>query len=197
MRLFYRFCGFFVRVIMKLLWHYTLVNKENLQGINSAIIACNHTSWFDPPFIGAVIPFEIGILAKAELFKNRFFRALITTLNAIPVERHKADMGAITACKNLLDTGKSLLLFPQGTRHGKNIKPGVGLFAMQMQREILPIYIENADKFLLCFLFIRRMKIVVGKPIKIDYFKDWEQTKESYQRLAEHVYANIMELRYA
>jgi len=170
------------------------VNKENLQGVQSMIIACNHTSWFDPPFVGAVIPFEIGFLAKAELFKNKAFGALIRWLNAIPIVRHTADMAAITACKNLLDTGKSLLMFPQGTRHGRTIKPGVGMFAVKMERDILPVYIENADKLLLCLLFIKRMKIVIGTPIRLT---NQEQTKENYQRIAEHVYEQIMELKYA
>jgi len=194
---FYRFCGTAVRIIMWLFWHYRLVNKDNLKGISSVIIASNHISWFDPPFIGAVIPFEIGYLAKAELFRRKFLRTLITALNAIPVVRNRADMSAISASKDLLNTGRSLLMFPEGTRKGKSIKPGVGMFAMKMERDILPIYIENADKPLQCMLFLKRMKIVFGDPIKKEYWEGWTPEKENYQKLAEHVFARIMELRYA
>jgi len=179
---------------MHLFWHYKLVNKANLQGISSVIIACNHISLFDPPFVGSVIPFEIGFLAKAELFKNKWFGKLITTLNAIPIVRHKADMAAITASQALLDTGKSLLMFPEGTRKGKTIKSGVGMFAMKMQRDILPVYIENADKPFQCLFFLKRLKIVFGNIIQRDYWEGWSQTKESYQKLAEYVYSQIMEL---
>jgi len=183
-----------VRIIMRLFWHYKLVNKANLQGVSSVLIASNHISWFDPPFIGAVIPFEIGFLAKAELFKHKWFGSLIAHLNAIPIVRHKADMAAITASKALLDTGKSLLMFPEGTRKGKKIKPGVGMFAMKMQRDILPVYIENADKPLQCMFFLKRLKIVIGEKIQRNIWEGWSQDKDSYQKLAEYVYSQIMEL---
>jgi 1-acyl-sn-glycerol-3-phosphate acyltransferase len=196
MRKFYKYSGNFVRALMRHLWGCEVIHGERLSEAKSLIIASNHISWYDPPLIGAVIPYEIAYLAKAELFKNRLFRALITTLNAIPITRNAGDMKGITNAMNVLNSGKSLLMFPEGTRKGKNIKPGVGMFAMKMRKDILPLYIENSDRLMSCvFSSKRKIRIVVGEQIKAEYFAEWEENKESYQRLAEYVYGKIGELR--
>lgn len=180
---------------MRLIWHYEVINKERLHNVKSVIIVANHISWFDPPFIGALTPFEIAYLGKAELFKNKIFGFLLRKVNCIPVVRHKVDMTAINTSMQILESGKCLLMFPQGTRHGKKIKPGVSLFAMKMKKDILPIYIENADKPLDCFFFRKKTRLIIGQPIKYEYFADWEQNKENYQKLADFVFSKIMELK--
>ena len=194
MRKTYWLAGFVTRIIMMLFWHYKVVNHSRLKDAKSVIIASNHISNFDPPFIGAVTPFEIAYLAKSELFKRKIFAGLIRHLNAIPIVRGKTDMNAINKAMKILDSGKSLLLFPEGTRKGKSIKPGVGMFAMKMQKDILPIYIENADKPLHCMFFFKRTKIIIGELIPKEYFIEWESEKENYQKLAEYVYSKIKEL---
>jgi len=181
---------------MKFLWRYEVLHKERIHKARGAIIVANHISWFDPPFIGAAVPYEIAFLAKEELFKNKFFGNILRKLNVIPVNRRGADIKAITAVINVLNSGKSLLLFPEGTRKGKTIKPGVGLFAIKTKKDILPIYIENSDNLTSClFSASKKIKIVVGEPIEYDFFKDWEQSKENYQKLADHAYQKIMELK--
>ena len=183
---------------MKSVWQYEIINKERFQLAKSVIIASNHISWFDPPFIGAVVPFEICYLAKAELFKNKIIGKYLSVINVIPYVRGTADMKAISTVLTILNSGRSLLMFPEGTRKGKNIKPGVGLFAMKTQRDILPVYIENSDKLLSCFFSrTKKIKIVLGEPISYDYFATWEQTKENYQKLADYTYSKIKELKHA
>jgi 1-acyl-sn-glycerol-3-phosphate acyltransferase len=179
---------------MWLFWHYKVINYSGLANAKSMIIASNHISNFDPPLIGAVTPFEMAYLAKAELFKNKIFGALLRKLNVIPVIRHSADMTAINYSMGILGEGKSLLLFPEGTRNGKSIKPGVGLFAIKTQKDILPIRVENTDKFWQCLFFLKRARLIIGEPIKKEFFADWSHDKESYQKLADHVYSKILEL---
>jgi 1-acyl-sn-glycerol-3-phosphate acyltransferase len=180
---------------MKSLWGYEVINKEWLYNAKSSLIASNHISYYDPPFIGAVTPYEISYLAKAELFKNKLFAALIRALNAIPIVRNATDLKGITNIIKVLNEGKSLLLFPEGTRHGTSIKPGVGMFAMKLKKDILPLYIENTDRLSSCVFSKRKIRIIVGEPIQVAYFADWEMTKENYQKLAEYTYSKIMELK--
>ena len=195
MRKRYKIAAWAARIPMILCWHYKIENKKYLQNEDTTIIAANHISWFDPPFIGSITPYEIAYLAKAELFKKPILSFIIKQLNAIPIVRNMADIKGMNNIKKTIEDGKALLMFPQGTRYGKNIKPGIGMFAMQMKKDIIPIYLENTDKPIQCLFFIKRTKIVVGKPIKYTEFKDWEQNKENYQKLSNLVYEKIMELK--
>ena len=186
-----------MRLFMILFYHYEIQNEDRLKNIQSpVIVAMNHISWFDPPCIGAIAPFELAFLAKAELFRNPIFGGMIARLNSIPIHRGKPDKEAISTALNALKNKKSLLLFPEGTRKGKSVKPGVGMFAVKMQKDILPIYIENSDKLLSCAVFRRKLIIKVGQLVKISEFNNLTEDKKSYQIIAETVYKKILDLKY-
>jgi len=179
---------------MKVFGNLKVINKEGLINAKSCIIASNHLSWFDPPYIGAMTPYEIAYLAKSELFKYKLGNYLLRLGNAIPVKRNQTDINAISNVLKVLDAGKTLMLFPQGGIKRKTIKPGVGLFAMKMKKDIIPVFVKNTDKPIACFFRLKKTMIIVGQPIKYEFFADWEQTKENYQKLANFVFEKIMEL---
>ena len=195
----YKISVVLTRFFMKYVWRYEVVHKERLLEAKGVIFVANHISWFDPPFIGSIIPFEIAYLAKEELFFPIFFGNILRKLNAIPVNRRGADIKAVTSVIKVLDSGKSLLLFPEGTarrRKKTGAKPGVGLLAIKAQRDILPIYIENSDEHLSTILSPKKkIRIVIGEKIKYEHFAEWEANKENYQKLADYAFSKIMELK--
>jgi len=195
MHYFYRFSWYGTRLLLHLVWGLEIVFPERLNLTESVIVAANHLSNYDPPVVGAVLPFEICFLAKSELFKNKLFGALIRKYNAIPIVRHTSDWKGINQVLNILETGKSLLLFPEGTRKGKIIKPGVGMFAMKAQKNILPIWVENTDCLGKCLFRKRRLRVVIGELIKYESFQNWEQCKENYQKIADYTFQKIGELK--
>ena len=87
------------------------------------------------------------------------------------------------------------MVFPEGTRKAASVKPGVGKFALEMEKDILPVFIENSDDIWGCFSGKKHLKFVVGQFIKIDQFKDLEHTKENYQYVADYVMERINELK--
>jgi len=94
-----------------------------------------------------------------------------------------------------LSAGESILVFPEGTRKSAKIKPGTGKFALEMQKDIQPVFIENSDDIKGCIFGKKRLKFVIGKLIKIEQFKDMELTKENFQYLSEYVMDKINELK--
>ena len=56
MRKSYSFITTSVRIYMKIFWKLQIINSERLSEISDCIIAANHISAFDPPFIGSIIP---------------------------------------------------------------------------------------------------------------------------------------------
>jgi len=165
-----------------------IINKQQIKNAHGCIIAANHISWFDPPFIGSVLPFSINYLAKAELFRNKIFGNLLKKLNAIPIKRGTIDRKAIEIVKEKLQSGNSVLIFPEGTRKSSKAKSGIGKIALETGKDILPIYIENSDKFWSCLIGKKGLKIIFGEKIKAAEFSQWEKNKDNYRKLAEMIW---------
>jgi len=184
-----------VRFMMNVLWRLEICGKEKLKNMENCIIAANHISAYDPPFIGSIIPIEIHYLAKWELFKNKLLAAILLSLNCIPIKRGKVDKNAITRVKIVLRKNRSILIFPEGTRKSSRVKSGIGKFALETKTDICPVYVENSTDFWGCFLGRKRLRIIIGDRIKADEFKAWEANKENYQKLSQYVMEKIFELK--
>ncbi len=183
-----------VKYYMIVFWGLEIINKERLSSVQNCIIAPNHIAAVDPFFIGAIIPVEIYYLAKIELFKNKIVGSILKFLNAIPVKRGMIDKAAIRFVIRVLNKGHSILIFPEGTRKSASVKSGVGKFAIQLKKDILPIYIKNSPYFWKCFLRKEKLKIVIGEKITAESFSNLDEIKENYRSLAEDVLKKINEL---
>ncbi len=183
-----------VKYYITIFWGLEIINKERLSSVQNCIIAPNHVAAVDPFFIGSIIPVEIYYLAKIELFRNKAVGSILKFLNAIPVKRGMIDKAAIRFVTQVLNKGHSILIFPEGTRKSASVKSGVGKFAMQLKKDILPIYIKNSPFFWKCFLRKEKLKIVIGEKIKAESFSNLDEIKENYRSLAEHVLKKINEL---
>lgn len=184
-----------VRFYMRVFWRLKVYNEERLKDLQNCIIAANHISAFDPPFIGALVPIEIHYLAKWELFKNKLFGAFLLSVNCIPIKRGRIDKAAITRVKMVLRKKRSILIFPEGTRKSTRVKSGIGKFAIEAKTDICPVYIENSTDFWKCFLGKKRLKIVIGERIKAEEFAALEASRENYQKLSEQVMNKILDLK--
>ena len=183
-----------VKYYITIFWGLEIINKERLSSVQNCIIASNHVAAVDPFFIGSIIPVEIYYLAKIELFRNKAVGSILKFLNAIPVKRGMIDKAAIRFVTRVLNKGHSILIFPEGTRKSASVKSGVGKFAMQLKKDILPIYIKNSPFFWKCFLRKEKLKIVIGEKIKAESFSNLDEIKENYRSLAEDVLKKINEL---
>ncbi|MCX7994882.1 MAG: 1-acyl-sn-glycerol-3-phosphate acyltransferase [candidate division WOR-3 bacterium] len=158
------------------------------------IIASNHLSFLDPPLIGYTAFREIFFLAKPGLFTiSKFFTWLIKTYNAINLE---AGQGLRPAIK-LLKSGRAVVIFPEGTRSRKGVllpfNPGVGFLAINYNVPVVPVRIINSNKnWLTLILRWHKLKIVYGKPVYPDGFKN---TKADYERFATKIREEVSRLK--
>ena len=72
--------------LFKVLYRYQVDNGFNIPIEGGYIVACNHLSYSDPVLLGLGQKRRLFFMAKGELFKNKFFGALIRTHGAFPVE---------------------------------------------------------------------------------------------------------------
>jgi 1-acyl-sn-glycerol-3-phosphate acyltransferase len=140
------------------------------------LFVSNHQSHFDPILAGLGLwrrPFYA--LARTTLWHNPLLAWLISSLNAIPVERNSGDLKAMRRCMDVLIDGQTLLLFPEGTRtphadgHMGRFKPGLLLIIKRSRPRIVPVAIEGAQ-----FIWPRtrkfpcltgRIGVMYGQPI--------------------------------
>jgi 1-acyl-sn-glycerol-3-phosphate acyltransferase len=145
--LYWRFCRFWLR------WQTVLQFKVRLHGIRHVpvegpvVLVCNHQSFMDPVLVTMALPRESCYMARESLWHNRFFGWLIESLNAFPVKRNTADIGAIKESLRRLKHGMSLVVFPEGTRTPDGrihpMLPGLAAIVRKAAVPIVPTLIDG------------------------------------------------------
>jgi 1-acyl-sn-glycerol-3-phosphate acyltransferase len=175
---------------------------DNVPRKGPFLVACNHASYFDPPFLGAALGGrEIFSLAKKSLFGSRIWNWLFTRLNSIPVDRKGADMSAVRSVLKLLRDGGSMMIFPEGTRSvdGKigNAHAGVGMFACRSGVQVVPCRMFGTYKIMNRSSrfpnFNERATIVFGKPLQASEY-DVGNSATRYQDAADIIMDRIRAL---
>ena len=148
---FYSFACGLMRVVFKTLFPVKYHNLECAQLDAPFILIGNHSHLLDPLLIGVpVYRYQLHFLSKKELMNNRIMAWMLKKLNAIPVDRHNMDMGAMRASLKVLKEGHVLGIFPEGTRHKEGVmedmESGVSMIALRSRARILPAYIASKPK---------------------------------------------------
>lgn len=116
------------------------------------VVACNHNLGPDYVILGYASPRQIYYMAKMEIFAwhpwlTRFFRAVGT----FPVNRGKGDVEAFKTAVELVQSGRVIGMFPEGTRSrtGQLMrgKSGAVRIAMQAGAPITPAVVINSSLF--------------------------------------------------
>lgn len=133
------------------------------------IVACNHISFWDPPLVGAHLPREMHFVAKAELFHNPLFGALIRSYNSIPIERGAQARSGLRGAEEVLSAGGAVLIFPEGTRNksGELLAPraGVGRLAASTRTPVVAACITGSDQIRRSMRRQVPIRITFGSPM--------------------------------
>ena len=161
----YYIVKFAVRLFFRIIFNLHYEGRDNIPRGETVIYASNHRSNADPPLLGGGAVGKHAFMAKEELFQKKLFAWLIRTLGAFPVSRGKGDMTVIETAIDRLHNGRSLMIFPEGTR-SKDGKVGRGhsgaaLIAAKADRMIVPVGIVFGEKL----KFRTRVTVKFGKPI--------------------------------
>jgi 1-acyl-sn-glycerol-3-phosphate acyltransferase len=90
-----------------------VVDGERLAASQGKIIVANHPTLLDVVFLMALTP-RVCCIVKHELWENRYLKGVVRAAGYI---RNDLDPDAtIAACRETLDRGNNLIVFPEGTR---------------------------------------------------------------------------------
>jgi 1-acyl-sn-glycerol-3-phosphate acyltransferase len=188
----YSFARVILIPIFFLLYNYRVTGRENVPRDGAYIVCANHVSAIDPIFVGISLPKRMYFMAKAELFNNVFSRTLMNGLGAFPIKRGEADIKSIKTSLKLLNSGKVLGLFPEGTRNKTAevvAEPGIAMLAIKSKVPVLPVAIISSYKF------FRRTKVIIGKPIDLSEYFDKKILNEDYIKISLSIMKEINDLK--
>ena len=185
-------CRFWYGIILRT----RVIGAENIPQNGAFILAANHVSNWDPPFLGTFIDREVCYMGKEELFKNPVMAWICRHLYVFPVKRGAADKTAIKTAVKILRDGKCLGIFPEGTRSktGKlgRAEAGVSLIAAMTKAPIIPAAIIDTEKIFSRDVKFPRLAVVYGSPMK---FSGSTKDKEALDNFAQEIMSEIAKLK--
>lgn len=129
-------------------FHQRVYNRHFEPADGGVIYISNHQSFFDPILITNALCRPGNYMARDTLFRQPLFRRLIESVNAFPIQRNKADTGALKEAMRRLKNGRTVVIFPEGTRtrdgHIGPFLPGVSVLSQRAADWTVPVLIEGA-----------------------------------------------------
>lgn len=159
-----------------------------------AIFAMNHLSAMDSILLVTHVRPQLHFMAKSELRKNKILGLIMKWLGAITIRRGKPDMKATRNSLYVLEKGKILAIFPEGTRNKKNeslqvFKNGAAMIALKSQVPLRVFMIwRKAKPF-------KRNYVYVGEEFTLNEFYDKKITKELLQEATAQIILQFDEVR--
>ena len=141
------------RAFFHLLMRVKLSGLENIPPTRPYLIAINHVSLYDPPFILAFWPVAPEAAGAADIWDRPGISTLARLYGGIPVHRGQYDRKLIDTMVAVLAAGRPLLIAPEGTRsHGPGMNralPGVVFVTDRARVPVIPVGIVGTTEDLI------------------------------------------------
>jgi 1-acyl-sn-glycerol-3-phosphate acyltransferase len=197
MSLFYRIIYAIFILPVRLIFRIHVENPDKLPPDDGFMICANHTSMLDVIILSAGTGRQIRYMAKKEAMSVPLVGAFLRALGAYPVDRGGADVRAIKTTISLLKDGKTVGIFPQGTRcpavdpGTTPIKSGIGMIVWHTGATVVPAFIRTKGNRVRAF---RRTTLVIGDPIPFSESGLTGGGRAQYEAAAERVFGAICAL---
>ncbi len=200
MRLRYKLSWWLANFMARVFLGLKVGGREHIPKAGGLMIACNHVSNWDPPLLGVAFNRELSYMAKKELFRNRFFGALIRAYNAVPVSRGSFSRGALDKAAEIVLSGGAIAIFPEGSRGDPKIlrepKPGLGMVAEKTRCPVVPAYITGSKDIKGCLIRRRPLAVFFGPPIgPEEYDEKGGEGRERYARISRAAMGAVARLK--
>ncbi|MGO4102336.1 lysophospholipid acyltransferase family protein [Leifsonia sp. YAF41] len=165
-----------------------VIGLENIPKQGGVILASNHLSFIDSVFLPLVVPRRVAFLAKSEYFTGKGLkgwatRLFMTASGQLPIDRSggKASEDSLNTGLRVLGSGDVLGIYPEGTRSPDaklyRGRTGVARMVLESGVPIVPVAMIDTEKAMPTgtrIPKIRRIGIVIGKPLDFSRFEGME-----------------------
>ena len=173
------------RVIKQLGYELIVAGQENIPLDSAVFFVSNHQGTLDPALIVASCPIPMTFISKTENIKLPVFGSWIKTIEVILFDREEraSNIYMLREAARNLKAGRSLLIFPEGTRSKgtkmNEFKVGATQPAYLAKSIIVPITLNNAfcidggqDRS-------NKLGITYGNPLSYEEYKNYNQEEIS------------------
>jgi 1-acyl-sn-glycerol-3-phosphate acyltransferase len=202
MRPFYGFFHFVAATVHSMWFRGEVAGTDHFPATGPFLIASNHASHVDPPFVGCQVARQMRFFARKSLWDSKPLAWWLDQVETIPVERDSGDIGAIKKVLQALKEDRAVVLFPEGTRSPdgrlQKAKGGVGLMACKTGVPVVPCRVygsfEAFGKGRKLPNFGTPVTIVFGPPITAAEYDDPSLGKARYETAAQRIMDRIAAL---
>jgi 1-acyl-sn-glycerol-3-phosphate acyltransferase len=131
------------RGLFRVLASVKITGRENIPYGKPYVVAMNHVSIFDPPFVAAFWPEQLEIIGAIDVFHKPGQGQLLKLYGVIPVHRGDYDRPLLTKIISMIKSGHPLLIAPEGGRSHdtamRRAKPGIAYIVEKTGVPVLPI----------------------------------------------------------
>ncbi len=155
-------------LVLKVWFRFSRRRWQAVPKVGPALLVANHGSHLDPVLIGAALQRPPFFLARASLFRPRWFGVLIRFLGAVPIDQRGAGVGGFRTTLEILRAGEVAVVFPEGTRSRDGrlgeFHSGAVRIAQKSGAPVVPIWIEGS-----CAAMPRGRRFPRPRPIEVRF----------------------------
>lgn len=151
------------------------------------IIISNHVSYMDAILLGSAAPRPIQFMVLQWMYDLLFLRWFYWGMGTVPVQSDGKDRKAIRRALQVLDRGRVLGIFPEGTRSPDGrigeTRPGAAMIAAISGAPVVPAFIDGARESMPVgarFPAPARVHVRFGPPLR--YRRDGKQRDRDAMR---------------
>jgi 1-acyl-sn-glycerol-3-phosphate acyltransferase len=204
--LFIRGSQFVARTLIRCFNRVSVEGLQHVPASGALILATNHISNGDPPLVSGwltpVLGRPVHWMAKAEALEWPLAGWFLRQNGCFGIRRGAADTEAFRLARAVLEDGRVLGTFPEGTRSPtgalQQAKDGVTLLALRSGAPILPIGVAGTDRFwprgAKIWRFGGRVSMRIGEPFVLERRIGPDGTKESLEDVTTRLMLHIAEL---
>ena len=161
-----------VRLVTRLLLAVRVTGGADFPRTGPVLVAVNHLSYFDIPFLLIFMPRPPIFVAKQEVTSFPLAGWLLRQLGTVSLRRGESDRRAIRHSLAVLENDDVLLIFPEGTRSRRGGLlaglPGVGLLARRSKVPLVTAAITGTEKLTLRSFFRCGLTLTIGSPVTLE-----------------------------
>lgn len=161
-----------IRVVATLFGRVRIVGQEHVPTTGAFIVAPVHRSNVDFALTSLLTPTPMRYMGKDAIWKSKPLGRFVSMLGAFPVRRGAADRESLRVCREVVDGGSPLVMFPEGTRNrGPEVAElfdGTAYLAGRCGVPVIPVGIGGSEAMMprgARFLRFSRLVLVVGAPL--------------------------------
>lgn len=159
-----------LRALVLLLTRTRVSGREHLPRSGAGIVVSNHIAAVDPAILIAALPRPIAPMSKVENARG-VLKLFMPLVGAFTVRRGAPDRRALRTAEHLLEQGRLLCVFPEGTRSADGTlgpaQGGAALLAIRSAAPIIPVAITGTPRIFsrrFPWLGFPRVAVTIGPP---------------------------------